>query len=65
MRNRYQRKCPWCGEICEAYEGNNLFCKCFAKFYWEDKVWLNRKTGEEVWEDKDTNVLTEETEGEG
>ena len=48
--SRYKRICPWCGNICEGYEGNNLFCKCFAKFYWEDKVWLNRNTGEEIWE---------------
>ena len=54
MPIRYKRKCPWCGEVCEGYEGNNLFCRCFAKFYWEDKVWLNRNTGEEIWESEDT-----------
>lgn len=54
MRNRYKKVCPFCKSVCESFEGSNLFCKCNAKYYWEDKVWLNRNTGEEVWESEDT-----------
>ena len=54
MRNRYKKVCPFCKSVCESFEGGNLFCNCSAKYYWEDKVWLNRNTGEEVWESEDT-----------
>lgn len=47
---RYRKQCPFCKAFSEGYAGNNLFCKCNAKYYWGDKVWLNRNTGEEVWE---------------
>ena len=47
-RERYQRKCPFCGEICENFVGGNLFCKCNAKYYYESDIWLDRKTGKEV-----------------
>ena len=53
-RRRYKKVCPFCGANCENFEGSNLFCNCSAKYYWEDKVWLNRKTGKEVWESEDT-----------
>ena len=52
-RKRYKKVCPFCGATCENFEGSNLFCNCWAKYYWVDKVWLNRKTGEEVWESED------------
>ena len=55
MRNRYSKVCPFCGATCESFEGSNLFCSCWAKYYWEDKVWLNRKTGEEVWDKESDN----------
>ena len=53
-RRKYRKVCPFCKSICEAYTGSNLFCNCNAKFYWTDKVWLNRNTGEEVKESEDT-----------
>ena len=46
MIRRIKRQCPFCGEWVEYYEDCNGFCKCFAKYYSQDKVWLNRKTGE-------------------
>ena len=54
MSDRYSKICPFCGMVCENHKGGNLFCNCWAKYYWEDKVWLNRKTGEEVWDKEDT-----------
>mgnify|MGYP003510113130 CR=1 FL=1 len=45
---RYQRKCPFCGEICEGTPLVNLICKCGAKYYYESDIWLDRKTGKEV-----------------
>lgn len=47
-RERYQRKCPFCGEICEGTHLVNLICKCGAKYYYESDIWLDRKTGKEV-----------------
>ena len=46
--NRYKKECPFCHSICESTIGVNLFCNCNAKYYYWDKVWLNRNTGEEV-----------------
>ena len=42
-RERYQRKCPFCGEICEGTPLVNLICKCGAKYYYESDIWLERK----------------------
>lgn len=50
--NRYQKECPFCHSICESHEGANLFCSCNAKYYYWDKVWLNRNTGEEIWDNE-------------
>lgn len=50
---RYKKQCPFCGSTCENFKGSNLFCKCGAKYYYFDDVWLNRKTGKEVRESED------------
>lgn len=47
MIRKYQRTCPFCHQLCQGFEGNNLFCGCNSKFYWYYKLWLNRNTGEE------------------
>ena len=49
-KRTYKKVCPFCNAVCENIAGGNLFCKCNAKYYWDDKVWLNRKTGERVKE---------------
>lgn len=53
-RRRYKKVCPFCKAVCENSIGANLFCNCNAKYYYFDEVWLNRNTGEEVWESEDT-----------
>lgn len=50
--HRYKKECPFCHSICKGFIGGNLFCRCNAKYYYEDKVWLDRNTGKEVWEDE-------------
>lgn len=46
-----KNKCPFCGEIVERrFEECNGFCKCGAKYYFNTKEWLNRKTGERLQE---------------
>ena len=47
-RERYKRKCPFCGEICEGTPLVNLLCKCGAKYYYESDIWLERKAGKGV-----------------
>lgn len=47
-RERYKRKCPFCGEICEGFVLINLLCRCGAKYYYESDIWKDRKTGKEV-----------------
>ena len=47
-RKRYKKACPFCGEACENFDGLNLFCGCNAKYYYFDKVWLDRNTGKKV-----------------
>lgn len=46
MIRRIKHQCPFCGEWVEHNWECNGFCKCFAKYYSQDQVWLNRKTGE-------------------
>ncbi len=46
--NRYERKCPFCGEIGVATEFFNILCKCGAKYYYLSDIWKDRKTGKEV-----------------
>jgi hypothetical protein len=48
---RYRKTCPFCGTVCENFDYMNLFCKCNAKYYLFDKVWLNRNTGEQVFDE--------------
>lgn len=50
--HRYKKECPFCHSICEGFIGGNLFCRCNAKYYYEDKVWLDRNTGKEIWENE-------------
>ena len=51
-KNKVKNKCPFCGNIVErSAEYFNGFCSCGAKYYPEDKIWLNRKTGEERKDD--------------
>jgi hypothetical protein len=47
---RYKRVCPFCKALCWSVVPMNIICKCNAKYYYFDKVWLDRSTGEEVWE---------------
>ena len=43
---KVKHKCPFCGEWVEHWESCNGFCRCSAKYYSSQQVWLNRKTGE-------------------
>ena len=44
--------CPFCGSPVERlFEQANGFCRCGAKYYFMDKLWLNRKTGDRVKEE--------------
>ena len=43
---RMKHQCPFCNEWVEHLQLCNGFCKCFAKYYVNDNVWLNRNTGE-------------------
>ena len=51
----YEKKCPFCGATVGGHTHCNLFCECGAKYYYCDKAWLNRKTGEEVFEKENTD----------
>lgn len=53
QRRRYKKTCPFCKSVCENFIGSNLFCNCNAKYYYFDRVWLNRNTGEEVKESEE------------
>ena len=49
---KIKNKCPFCGETVERlFEMCNGFCKCGAKYYFLEKVWLDRNTGEEIKEE--------------
>lgn len=41
-KRTYKKVCPFCNSMCSGVAGNDLFCKCNAKYYWKEKVWLNR-----------------------
>lgn len=43
---KIRHRCPFCNEIVEHYENCNGFCKCFAKYYSNQNIWLNRNNGE-------------------
>lgn len=53
--SKYSKKCPFCGRIVWGHVGCNLFCNCFAKYYVRDKVWLDRKTGAEIYDHEKEN----------
>ncbi len=58
MIRKYQRTCPFCFELCEGFEGNNLLCGCNAKYYWNSQFWLERQKSEEQ-QDTDRNEENE------
>lgn len=53
QKRRYRKICPFCKSVCENFKVSNLLCNCGAKYYYFDKVWLNRKTGDKVNESED------------
>lgn len=46
MSELVKHRCPFCGEWIKHNRFCNGFCTCSAKYYSQDQVWLNRKTGE-------------------
>lgn len=52
---KYAKECPFCKSTVENLLGCNLFCACGAKYYFFQHAWLNRKTGEEVFEKEKEN----------
>ena len=51
MATKLTVTCPFCGsKVKRPYDTTNGFCNCGAKYYAMDKLWLNRKTGETVYE---------------
>lgn len=51
--------CPFCGsEVTRPYEICNGFCKCGAKYYAHEKIWLDRKTGKEVHLPQSNKIVT-------
>ena len=44
----YTKKCPFCNTKTTQHEFLNIICKCGAKYYYADKLWLNRDTGERI-----------------
>ena len=47
---KYAKECPFCKSTVVGVLGINLICDCNAKYYFFDKLWLNRNTGEKVFE---------------
>ena len=45
----YEKECPFCGATVGGYTHCNLLCDCGAKYYYWDQIWLDRKTGREVF----------------
>lgn len=37
---------PFCGEVREFKPWLNIICPCGAKYYFIEKFWLHRKTGD-------------------
>lgn len=50
--HRYKKECPFCHSTYESFIGCNLFCRCNAKYYYQDKVWLDRNTGKVIYDDE-------------
>lgn len=47
------RECPFCGAVNGTRSYLNTICLgCNAKYYPNDKLWLNRETGERVYVSK-------------
>lgn len=42
----YRQTCPFCGKKHFQRMNINIICPCGAKYYFYNKEWLNRKTGE-------------------
>lgn len=42
--------CPFCKRKHFTRPYLNILCHCGAKFYMNDRTWLNRKTGEKIKE---------------
>ena len=40
------KTCPFCGGVHEFKPWLNIICHCGAKYYFMEKFWLHRKTGE-------------------
>lgn len=47
----YRKSCPFCQQEHEQALWLNIMCGCGAKYYYPQKTWLNRATGERVVED--------------
>ena len=47
----YRKTCPFCRGEHEAALWLNIICPCGAKYYYPQKTWLNRATGERMVED--------------
>ena len=58
-QRRYKKTCPFCRTEYENFRGLNLICSCGGKYYYFDKTWLNRKTGEEVKESETNSEQNE------
>ena len=48
--HRYSKKCPFCKTMNTTILGANIVCDCGSKYYFFEKFWLNRNTGEKVVE---------------
>lgn len=51
------KTCPFCGVVHEFKPWLNIICTCGAKYYFMDKLWLDRKTGEimfDLWNSQGT-----------
>ena len=55
---KYDKECPFCKATVTNLLGCNLFCECGAKYYFFEHIWLNRKTGEKVFEKENNDVQT-------
>ena len=44
MPPKYKKVCPYCNETCEGYYPLSCICKCGAKYYSKNDIWLERKS---------------------
>ena len=54
----YSKKCPFCGAERTAARGVNILCDCNAKYYFGDRFWLNRNTGDRVLDCETNECVT-------